>query len=152
TTPETGDKISSNMLSSFINLVGTGFAVGIQLEHASQNTIAGNSVLFPRSSGIDLNSCDSNTVSSNTVIHSGEHMSATGVGISLEDSNGNMLSKNVANDNEAGGIELGGATGSSGNTLKQNTASLNDGFLASGIALAGGTQNKLLGNIANFNA
>ena len=92
---------------------------------------------------------DSNTISSNSVSDTGLRVfPVPQVGISLSNSDGNVLSKNITNGNKTCGILI---DGSSGNMLKQNTADFNEDASASGIRLTNANQNKLIGNTTNFN-
>jgi len=118
-TPDTANKISGNTITSFRGTDFPGFSKGIFLESASHNMISGNSVSFALDGGIELRSSDFNSVSSNTVTLTGARSIGSGYGVLLANSNSNMLSKNVANDNFAGGIVIQSNGSATVNILKQ---------------------------------
>jgi parallel beta-helix repeat protein len=146
TTPDTGNKISGNTFTGAPNAmtqIGTGFMGGISLENATHNTISGNIVAYA-GVGINLGELsDFNTISSNAV-------TKNGVGIAVDGSEGNMLSKNIANSNASEGISIENnvqVPPGMGAVLKGNTANFNQIW---GINLIT-SQCKVTGNTANFN-
>lgn len=134
-----GNEVRNNLVVD--NLVSPGedepLSFGIELQHADNNAVSGNTVTGHKNEQINLFGSDSNEVRGNTVM-GGQ------AGIVLPES-----SSNLVQDNSAGGYLFGGfGVGQAGNdnTLKGNHADGDgNGF---GFTVHGSTGNLLKGNTA----
>jgi len=167
----TNSEVNNNTLIQTASLVTAGIALDQTLVPIVNvgNRITGNTIssvdptVMSFSSGISSHDTNQNTISKNTVTGSvigidvqfgGSHMVLSNVvarneyGIQLNHVAGSTISNNIVNSNAVLGITM---TNITGNVIFQNTVNSNGGGIHGGIEAISCNQNKLTGNIANFN-
>ncbi len=133
-------------------IVGVGVTYGVMVSSRSYVTVSGLTVVNTLSDGIYVSGSNHVTISGNTVKGVGRPASGqTAPGISLRSTSSSTVSGNTADQNHGHGILL--ASGSTGNTVSGNEASLNaEGWRrnANGIdVIAPG--NTIIGNVTHDN-
>lgn len=128
--PDTGILVEGRTGITVRNCHVTGFAAGIRLRGAYQNTLTSN-ILERNTDGVDLFQSGENNLLNN-------HAISNGIGFYLSASAANFLGNNLAQDNGPGFY----LQSSAGNTLDHNTANHN----ANGYRLVESSANTLTNN------